>query len=102
MTLFGLFFVSICFIGWFKPVKYLFYICANVTLLVAVVELVIGLVGSFYSSTILKPMLINASVWLVLFFVSMSKLAYEKIEKNEVLGCLHRYRNQGYNSGSMD
>ncbi len=24
MTLFGLFFVSICFIGWFKPVKYLF------------------------------------------------------------------------------
>lgn len=71
-----------------KPVKYLFYICVNVTLLVAVVELVIGLVGSFYSSTILKPMLINASVWLVLFFVSMSKLAYDKkkLKKMKYLG----------------
>lgn len=57
-------------------------------MLVAAVELVIGLVGSFYSSTILKPMLINASVWLALFLVSMSKLAYDKkkLKKRKYLG----------------
>lgn len=61
-----------------KPVKYLFSICANVTLLVAVIELVVGLVGNFFSSTILKPMLINVSVWLILFLASISKLVYDK------------------------
>ena len=45
-----------------KPVKYLFSICANVTLLVAVIELAIGLVGNFFNSVILEAMLINASV----------------------------------------
>ena len=34
-----------------KPVKYLFSICANITLLVAVIELTIGLVGNFFNST---------------------------------------------------
>lgn len=61
-----------------KPVKYLFSICANITLLVAVIELAIGLVGNFFNSTILEPMLINASVWLILFLLSMSKLLYDK------------------------
>lgn len=61
-----------------KPVKYLFSICANVTLLVAVIELAVGLVGNFFSSTILEVMLINASVWLILFLASMSKLTYDK------------------------
>ena len=44
-----------------KPVKYLFSICANAALLVAVIELAVGLVGNFFSSTILEPMSINAS-----------------------------------------
>ena len=61
-----------------KPVKYLFSICANAALLVAVIELAVGLVGNFFSSTILEPMLINASVWLILFFASMSKLIYDR------------------------
>lgn len=61
-----------------KPVKYVFSICANVTLLVAVIELAVGLVGNFFSPTILEVMLINASVWLILFLASMSKLTYDK------------------------
>ena len=61
-----------------KPVKYLFSICANVTLLVAVIEIAIGLVGNFFNSAILEAMLINASVWLILFLASMGKLIYDK------------------------
>ena len=61
-----------------KPVKYLFSVCANVTLFVAVTELAVGLVGNFFSSTILKPVLINVSVWLILFLASMSKLVYDR------------------------
>ena len=61
-----------------KPVKYLFSICANVTLLVAVIELAVGLVGNFFNSTILEAMLINVSVWLILFLASMGKLLYNK------------------------
>ena len=61
-----------------KPVKYVFSICANVALFVAVTELAVGLVGNFFSTTILKPMLMNASVWLILFLASMGKLAYDK------------------------
>ena len=61
-----------------KPVKYLFSICANAALLVAVIELAVGLVGNFFNSTILEPMLINASVWLILFLASMSKLVYDR------------------------
>lgn len=62
----------------FRPVKNVFSICANVTLFVAVTELAIGLVGNFFNSTILKAMLINASVWLILFLASISKVAYDK------------------------
>lgn len=71
-----------------KPVKYLFSICANTTLLVAAIELAVGFIGNFFSSTILKPMLINASVWLILFLLSMSKLLYDKrrLEKLKHLG----------------
>ena len=61
-----------------KPVKYLFSICANVTLLVAVIEIAIGLVGNFFNSAILEAMLINASVWLILFLASMGTLLYDK------------------------
>lgn len=61
-----------------KPVKYLFSICANATLFVAVIELAVGLVGNFFNSRILSVMLINASVWLILFLASMGKLAYDK------------------------
>lgn len=61
-----------------KPVKYLFSICANVTLFVAVIELAVGLVGHFFHAAILKPMLINVSVWFLLFLASMGKLAYDK------------------------
>ncbi len=61
-----------------KPVKYLFSICANVTLFVTVIELMIGLVGSFFNPIIMEVMLLNASVWFVLFLVSMAKLTYDK------------------------
>ena len=61
-----------------KPVKYVFAICANAALFIAVTELAVGLVGSFFSSTILKAMLINVSVWLILFLLSISKLVYDK------------------------
>lgn len=61
-----------------KPVKYLFSICANVTLLVAVIELAAGLIGNFFDSTILEVMLLNASVWLILFLISEGKLTYDK------------------------
>ncbi len=61
-----------------KSVKYLFSICANAALLVAVIELAVGLVGNFFNPTILEPMLINVSVWLILFLASMSKLTYDK------------------------
>lgn len=61
-----------------KPVKYIFSICANVTLFVAVTELAIGLIGNFFNSTILEAMLINASIWIMLFLASISKLVYDK------------------------
>lgn len=61
-----------------KPVKNIFSICANATLFVAVTELTVGLVGNFFNSTILEVMLINVSVWLILFLASMSKLVYDK------------------------
>lgn len=61
-----------------KPVKYVFSICANATLFVAVSELAVGLVGYFFNSTILEVMLINVSVWLILFLASLSKLVYDK------------------------
>lgn len=61
-----------------KPVKYVCFICANATLLVAVIELAVGLIGNVFNPTILKPMLINVSVWLVLFLASKSKLAYDR------------------------
>lgn len=61
-----------------KPVKYLFFICAKATLLVAVIELAVGLVGNFFNSIILEVMLGNASVWLLLFLASISKLTYDK------------------------
>ena len=61
-----------------KPVKYLFSVCANVALLVAMIELAVGLVGNFFHSTISEAMLINVSVWLILFLASMGKLAYDK------------------------
>lgn len=61
-----------------KPVKYLFSMCANAALLVAGIELAVGFVGNFFNPTILEPMLINVSVWLILFLASMSKLVYDK------------------------
>ena len=61
-----------------KPVKYVFSICANVALSVAVTELAVGLVGNFFNSSILEAMLINVSVWLILFLASMSRLLYDK------------------------
>ena len=45
----------------YKPVKYVFSICANATLFVAVTELAVGLIGNFFNSTILEVMLINVS-----------------------------------------
>ena len=62
----------------FKPVKYVFSISANVTLFVAVTELAVGLVGNFFNSTILEVMLINVSVWLILFLAAMGKLVYDR------------------------
>lgn len=67
-----------------KPVKHLFAICADVALLVAAMELVVGLVGNFFSPMILKPMLINVSVWLILFLASVSKLVYDKNKLNNL------------------
>lgn len=61
-----------------KPVKSLFSICANVTLLVAGIELAVGLVGSFFNPAILEVMLLNVSVWLILFLASMIKLTHDK------------------------
>lgn len=67
-----------------KPVKYLFSVCANAALLVALIELAIGLVGNFFNPAILKPMLINAAVWLILFLASMGKLVYDKKKLNNL------------------
>lgn len=61
-----------------KPVKYLFSTCANVTLFVAAIELAVGLIGNFFDPSILKVMLLNASVWLLLFLASMSKVVYDR------------------------
>ncbi len=68
------------------PVKYLFALCANVTLLVAAAELAVGIVGNFFSPAILEPMLINVSVWLILFLASMGKLVYDR-KKLKKLKC---------------
>lgn len=61
-----------------KPVKYLFSVCANAALLVAAIELAVGLVGNLFTSAILEPMLINVSVWLILFLASVGKLVYDR------------------------
>lgn len=62
----------------FKSIKYLFSTCSNVTLLVAVIELAVGFIGNFFNPTILKVMLLNASVWIILFLISVGKLIYDK------------------------
>ncbi len=67
-----------------KPVKYLFSVCANVTLFVVGIELAVGFVGNFFDSTILKVMLINASVWLILCLISVGKLTYDKKKLNNL------------------
>lgn len=56
-----------------RPVKSVFSIWAGVALLVAVIELAAGAVGHLFDpdSNILEIMLINASVWLIMFLVSM-------------------------------
>ena len=61
-----------------KPIKYLFSICSNVTLLVAVIELAVGFIVNFFDPIILKVMLLNASVWIMLFLISVGKLTYDK------------------------
>lgn len=61
-----------------KPIKYLFSTCSNVTLLVAVIELAVGFIGNFFDPIILKVMLLNASVWIMLFLISVGKLTYDK------------------------
>lgn len=86
-----------------KPVKYLFSICANVALLVAVIESAVGFVGNIFHSTIWKPMLINVSVWLLLFLVSTGKLVYDqKIAKPEAFRHMYGLRNRGHHSCSLD
>ncbi len=62
----------------FKPVKYVFSICANVTLFVAVIELIIGFAGSLFSPDILKIMVLNSFVWFILFFISFIKYKHDK------------------------
>ena len=71
-----------------KPIKYLFSTCSNVTLLVAVIELAVGFIGNFFNPTILKVMLLNASVWIMLFLISVGKLTYDKkkLKKMKYLG----------------
>ena len=71
-----------------KPIKYLFSICSNVTLLVAVIELAVGFIGNFFNPTILEVMLLNASVWIILFLISVGKLTYDKkkLKKMKYLG----------------
>ncbi len=61
-----------------KPVKYLFSVCAKVSLFVAVSELVIGFAGYFFDENILGIMLWNSSIWLLLFLISISRLTYDK------------------------
>ena len=59
-----------------KPIKYLFSTCSNVTLLVAVIELAVGFIGNFFNPTILEVMLLNASVWIMLFLISVGNLKH--------------------------
>lgn len=47
-------------------------------MLVAVIELAVGFIGNFFNPTILKVMLLNASVWIMLFLISVGKLTYDK------------------------
>lgn len=63
-----------------RPVKSVFSIWAGVALLVAVIELAAGAAGHLFDpdSNILGIMLINASVWLIMFLISMGKLIYDK------------------------
>lgn len=69
-----------------KPVKYLFSMCAKATLFVVIGEVIVGLVGNFFNESILEIMLWNASVWLLLFVISISKLTYDK-KKLKILKC---------------
>lgn len=61
-----------------KPAKYLLSVLINITFFVTIVELIVGLIGNFFNEKILEVMLWNASVWLFLFVISISKLAYNK------------------------
>lgn len=63
-----------------QPVKYLYSVCSKVFLIVAVIELAIGIVGNFLNpeTEILEAMLINASVWLALYAVAIGKVLYDK------------------------
>lgn len=61
-----------------KSIKSVFSICARMTLLIAIIEFIIGLVSSVFHPDILKPMLINALVWTLLFLVSISIVIFHK------------------------
>lgn len=62
----------------FKPVKNLFSVCANVTLTVVIVEVIVGIVGYFFDKEWLEVMMYNALVWLVLFALSFIKVSYDR------------------------
>lgn len=61
-----------------KPLRNLFSVFAGVFAFVAAVELVIGFVGYFFNTEMLKVMLINATVWLVLFIPVFFKWMYDE------------------------
>lgn len=63
-----------------RPIKHLFGVCADVALIVAVIELAVGLLGNFIhpDTEILEAMLINASVWSVLFLAAFGKRIYDR------------------------
>ena len=68
------------------PVKRLFSLWARTALCVAMLEAAVGLVGNFFNSdsNLLESMLINASVWLIMFLASMGKLTYDKKKLNNL------------------
>lgn len=61
-----------------KPVKYLCSMCTNSFFYVIVIELIVGLVGYFFSEGILEAMFWNILVWFILFIISLSIYTYDK------------------------
>lgn len=69
-----------------KPVRNVFSMCFNTAMVVAMIEIIIGMIGHLFNNKVLDIMLVNATIWLLLALISFAKLSYDK-NKFKIMKC---------------